>query len=346
MLVTCPRCGFQQPQDKYCAQCGVDMESYKPQAAPWYQSLFKNPVVHIALLAALVGGGGFYLYQNNQSNTMNVASKARPMVQVNSSKNLPPPPPAAPEPQVAMVASSVTETSANGATTVTSSDANDADVSKSLAAARAFAETAAVKEEPKKDNRAAATKGTAPHLTVIYAEVERPALGRLVDASRSTGQFMNFADYSAGIIPGLNKRLQTSGIKILRKEERNIDSSKTLQWSYGLKDRSNPSVEFGHTTFIEIADNDGTSLRGNLEIQRTWKEAGPTGGFEIQRKSFPAIFEISPETGFFMAGVMPPQSNLENDDELASIDVYKILRSPQFRAGESEFVIFVEYDSK
>jgi hypothetical protein len=315
------------------------MESFKPQAAPWYQTFIKNPVVHVAFLAALVGVGGFYLYQNNQSNTMNVASKARPMVQVNSSKNLPPPPPAAPEPQVAMVAGSVTETSTNGATTVTTTassiDAND-EVSKALTATRAS----------EKENRAVATKGSGPHLTVIYAEVTRPALGRLMDASRGTGQFMNFADYSAGIIPGLNKRLQTPGIKILHKEERNLDTSKTLQWSYGLKDRTNPSVEFGHTTFIEIADTDGASLRGNLEIQRTWKEAGPTGGFEIQRKSFPAIFEISPETGFFMAGVMPLQSNLENDDELAAIDVYKILRSPQFRAGESEFVIFVEYDNK
>ncbi|WP_246845830.1 hypothetical protein [Bdellovibrio sp. ZAP7] len=322
------------------------MESYKPQAAPWYQTVFKNPVVHVALLAALVGGGGFYLYQNNQSNTMNVASKARPMVQVNSSKNLPPPPPPAPEPQVAMVAGSVTETSADGATTVTSTDGNDADISKKLAAARAFAQTAAVKDETKKDNSTAATKGTGPHLTVIYAEVARPALGRLMDVSRGTGQFMNFADYSAGIIPGLSKRLQAPGIKVLHKEERNLDSNKTLQWSYGLKDRSNPSVEIGHTTFFEIADMDGANLRGNLEIQRTWREAGPTGALEIQRKSFPAIFEIGAETGFFMAGVMPTQSNLENDDELAGIDVYKILRSPQFRAGESEFVIFVEYDNK
>jgi hypothetical protein len=318
------------------------MESFKPQAAPWYQSLFKNPVIHVAFLAALVGGGGFYLYKNNQSNTTNVASTARPMVQVNSSRNLPPPPPAPPE----INPSPATEVAAN-APAPQAAAAADASAPADLAAsAKAFAEANAVKDDPKKDARAATTKGSGPHLMVYYAEVARPALGRLMDASRGTGQFMNFADYSAGIIPGLNKRMQTPGIKILHKEERTLDSSKTLQWSYGLKDRSNPSVEIGHTTFFEIADMDGANLRGNLEIQRTWREQGPSGALEIQRKSFPAIFEIGPETGFFMAGVMPAQSNLENDDELAAIDVYKILRSPQFRAGESEFVIFVEYDSK
>ncbi|WP_413295190.1 hypothetical protein ACLSU7_08935 [Bdellovibrio sp. HCB185ZH] len=318
------------------------MESYKPQAAPWYQTIFKNPVIHVVVLAALVGGGGFYLYKNNQQNTTNVASTSRPMVQVNSSKNLPPPPPPAPEVSPAATAAEV----AVNTPTPPGASADAPNAPADLAAAKAFAEANAVKDEPKKEVRAATAKTSGPHLTVYYAEVARPALGRLMDASRGTGQFMNFADYSAGIIPGLNKRLQTPGIKVLHKEERNLDSNKTLQWSYGLKDRSNPTVEIGHTTFFEIADMDGANLRGNLEIQRTWREAGPSGALEIQRKSFPAIFEIGAETGFFMTGVMPTQSNLENDDELAGIDVYRILRSPQFRAGDSEFVIFVEYDNK
>jgi len=40
---------------------------------------------------------------------------------------------------------------------------------------------------------------------------------------------------------------------------------------------------------------------------------------------------------------MPTQSLLENEDELLSIDVYKILRSSQFKSGDSDFVIFVEF---
>lgn len=352
MLISCPRCGFQQPQDKYCAQCGVDMESYKPQSAPFFKTFLKNPILHVTLLVAVVAGGSFYVYKNNQTETANIASTSRPTVRMNSSNNLPPPPPAAPDATVEVAAASggVSESPASALPgSSAGSDSNDtADNGKELAAAKAFADAHADKQpdEPKKENRAIANKGSGPHLTVTYAEVIRPMLGRMIESSRGTGQFMNFSDYSAGIIPGLDKRIQAAGVKVLHKEERTISGNKTLQWTYSIKDRNNPSVEIGLTTFFEIADADGANLRGNIEIQRTWREGTPGAGFEVQRKSFPAIFEIGNGMGFLMSGVMPTQSNLENDDELTAIDVYKILRSPQFRAGESEFVIFVEYDNK
>ncbi|MEK2689994.1 hypothetical protein [Bdellovibrio sp. GT3] len=304
------------------------MESFKPQAQPWWQTFFKNPALHVALLVTVVAGGGFYIYKNKQSNQAEVASTSRPVVRVNASNSLPPPPPPPPEMELA-VAGSATEVPAGSAGT-----SADADVGKMLAAARGLSA----------DN--AAPAGSGPHVTVFYTEVNRQSLNRLIESARNTGQFMTFTDYSAGIIPGMEKRMQMAGIKILHKEERPVEVGKSLQWTYGIKNRSTPGVEIGLTTFIELSDVDGNSLRGNLEIQRTWREPAASGGFEIQRKSFPAIFEIGGENGFLMAGVMPTQSNLENDDELTALDVYKILRSPQFRAGESEFVIFVEYDSK
>jgi hypothetical protein len=41
---------------------------------------------------------------------------------------------------------------------------------------------------------------------------------------------------------------------------------------------------------------------------------------------------------------MPTHSNLENEDALTSIDVYQILKSAKFRSGESDFVIFIEFE--
>ncbi|WP_413577192.1 hypothetical protein ACLVWU_02975 [Bdellovibrio sp. HCB290] len=311
------------------------MESFKPQAQPWFTTFIKNPALHIALLVMVIGAGGFYIYKNKQANQADVASTSRPLIRVNSSNNLPPPPPPAPE--VEMAAGEVVETAAGSGAPATAND----DVTKALAAARGI-----TADSPEELQKKIGPKITGPRLTVYYAEVNRQSLSNLIEASRGAGQFIAFSDYSAGIIPGLEKRMQMAGIKILHKEERPVESGKTLQWTYGIKNRSTPGVEIGLTTFFELTEIDGNNLRGNLEIQRTWREPSPNGGFEIQRKSFPAIFEIGGETGFLMAGVMPAQSNLENDDELTALDVYKILRSSQFRAGESEFVIFVEYDSK
>lgn len=334
MLINCPRCGFQQPKDKYCAQCGVDMESFKPAPPPVWKSFFGSPITQLTLLILIASAVGMTLYQKGQQTLERRVTYLKSTVQINSSPSDPqqtlsqnsestdpsleePPPPA--------------DTAADGLVTAY----------KVESAATASAPPPASADD-KKDTRTLAKTG-APTLVVVYAEIPRGSLNSLYAASRSTGQFMSFNDYSAGIVPSIRRSLNDPQIKVLHKEIRPLDKSKTLQWSYGLKDRQDPSVEIGLTTFFELNDIDGANLRGNLEIQRTWREQGTSGSLEVQRKSFPAIFEIGGDTGFFMSGVLPPQSNLENDDELTAIDVFKVLRSPQFRAGESELVIFIEF---
>jgi hypothetical protein len=185
-----------------------------------------------------------------------------------------------------------------------------------------------------------------PHLVVYYAEVNRAALNDFIGASRGTGQFMTFPDYSAGILPGINKAVSSSAIKVLHKEERPLGNQKSNQWFLGWTDKRDPSRQIGLNTYFELNDIDSGNLRGNIEILRTWREEVAPGAFEVQKRTFPAIFEIGGENGFFMSGVMPRRSNLPgpNEDELVETDLYKILRSPQFRSGESEFVIFVEFE--
>lgn len=341
MLINCPRCGFQQPKDKYCAQCGVDMENFKPAAPPAWKRFFGNPLIQLSLLVIIAGSVGVTLYKKGQQNLERRVSYLKSSVQINPSSNepmqalaeVPPPPPPSETPATDQSSQSPESNPAEGVVTAYK-------VAPPSAAAPANA--AAMVTTAAKDTRTLAKTG-APHLVVYYAEVSRGVLNGLANASRNTGQFMDFNDYSAGILPNFTKALTASQIKILHKEDRALDNSKTLQWSYGLKDRRDPSTEIGLTTFFELGEMDANNLRGNLEIQRTWRERSAAGPIEVQRKSFPAIFEIGGDTGFFMAGVMPTQSNLENEDELTAIDVYKILRSPQFRAGESEFVIFIEF---
>lgn len=337
MLINCPRCGFQQPKDKYCAQCGVDMESFKPAAPPAWKTFFGSPITQLTLLILIASAVGMTLYQKGQQNLERRVTYLKSTVQINSSpsdslqalsQNSVSMDPAAEEPPPP------TDTAADGVVTAYKVEAPAANPAASAPSQPST--------DDKKDTRTLAKNG-APTLVVVYAEVPRTSLNGLYAASRSTGQFMNFNDYSAGIVPSIRRSLSDPQVKVLHKEVRPLDKSKTLQWSYGLKDRQDPSVEIGLTTFFELNDLDGANLRGNLEIQRTWKEQGTSGSLEIQRKSFPAIFEIGGDTGFFMSGVLPPQSHLENDDELTAIDVFKVLRSPQFRAGESELVIFIEF---
>lgn len=50
----CPKCAFAQPPDRFCAQCGVDMDQFKPKPAPLAKRIVKNTYVQIALISFFV----------------------------------------------------------------------------------------------------------------------------------------------------------------------------------------------------------------------------------------------------------------------------------------------------
>lgn len=344
MLINCPRCGFQQPKDKYCAQCGVDIENFKPATPPAWKKFFGNPLIQLSLLVIIASGAGITLYQKGQQNLERRVSYLKSTVQINASANGP----AAQFAETPTPHDQPTTDQASQAAPPGDADAADG----TITAYKVAPPTATTSPTPTpsaagdktKDAKALVKTGT-PHLVFYYAEVGRSSLNSFISASRNTGQFMSFNDYSAGILPGINKALTAPQVKILHKEEHSLtDAKAAAQWFYGIKDSRDPSREIGHTSVFEVSEMDTNNLRGNFEVLRSWREQTSAGTFEIQRKSFPAIFEIGGDTGFFMAGVMPPQSNLENEDELVSYDIYKILRSPQFRAGDSDFVIFIEFE--
>ncbi len=54
MMQTCPRCGFVQPEDKYCANCGLDIETYKPAPTPFFKKIAKNTAFQISVVVLIV----------------------------------------------------------------------------------------------------------------------------------------------------------------------------------------------------------------------------------------------------------------------------------------------------
>lgn len=53
MLVECPRCHFKQPQDQYCASCGVDMLAYKPKEEPILTKLVSSGLFQFLMVVFL-----------------------------------------------------------------------------------------------------------------------------------------------------------------------------------------------------------------------------------------------------------------------------------------------------
>jgi hypothetical protein len=54
MMMECPRCGFSQPKDRYCANCGLDVEHFQARPKPLWIRLLQNPNFHLSLIGLLI----------------------------------------------------------------------------------------------------------------------------------------------------------------------------------------------------------------------------------------------------------------------------------------------------
>jgi len=217
------------------------------------------------------------------------------------------------------------------------------------------ASIAAAATAPPAPPTAAVASGTVTAY-VYYAEVPRRALERLFEESQATGQFNSFGDYTAGILPEVEKRITAEGLKIRVLEKSVKVIAKNQQWFSGIHD-SEFDEDLGLSTFIELAEHENNVFRGNLEIVRSLREiddktrnmatVDPSAAAPgPQKNSYPAIFEMGAGSGFFISGVLPRKTRIAHEEELTRRGPFEILRSPAFQNKESEFVIFIEFDKK
>lgn len=343
MLVNCPRCGFQQPKDTYCAQCGIDMDSFKPASPPFLKRLFSSVLIQLGLIGIIAVGVSVFLVKPNKFENQPRFTNARSFLQISNTSSTES---ASSEQVIVQEAADTTAIStAQEGTTQDGGGINAYRVANPQAAAdnrepSEISPTNAAKTTAGA-NKAIAENSNTAKILVTYAEVSRNTIRRIFDNSRSTGQFMNLAEYSAGIIQSPEKFTSSTQVKILHQEDRTIENIRSVQWSYLLPaPKDAPESEAGLMMYLDFSEADPGSLRGNIEVQWAWRDSPGHGMEPLQRKTFPAFFEIGGETGFFMAGVIPHQARLESE---SAPDILKILRSPQFKEGESEFVIFIEY---
>ncbi len=73
-MMNCPKCGFEQPVDQYCAKCGVDMAKTLKKFSG-LKGMAKNPAA-IAGFVILLGGIGFVGYRSSVQNSENVFAES------------------------------------------------------------------------------------------------------------------------------------------------------------------------------------------------------------------------------------------------------------------------------
>jgi hypothetical protein len=307
------------------------MENFKPATPSFMKRVFGNPLVQLCLFLVVAGGAGISVYRSSHNRNAH-PEQSTSSLQVNSM-----PAGGNPQPQASadMPVAPVVE---NNQASLNADSAGREPAAAAVAPAAGLAAEKAL-ASAEGANKDAVAKSGSPKIVIIYAEVNNPALKKIFEDSQETGQFVSFPDYAAGILPGIEKRINPSNlnIKVLAREERNVDATHPLRLFNG-KNGLGLAIE------LEPMNLDNDTFNGNIQIHRSWIELGPNQAPETIRKTFPATFEITPGTGFFMSGVVPRKTPLDVDPDFTSMDIYKILRSPSFQKGDSEFVIFIEFD--
>lgn len=314
MMVECPKCQFVQPDDEYCAQCGVNMRTYQPKK----EFFLKKPSVQITILILIAGGTLHQLFSKHSSVFSN-SQHSKGQIQVN---------------QVHSDGSSE-ESFAN--------EDNIASTHLSSTTQENLTATRAYEKNIPAPNTSVATNSSSPTITVYFAEVNRQILQSQIQDSAKEGLFLTFKDYSAGLIPLLDKNLLTNQqIRILHKEEKNGELNKPIELFYGINNSIGIQMSI-HINNINI-NADERKLEGNIQIRTRWQQETATS------TSYPANFEISDRDVFFVAGILPAQLSRqiskESFDELKKHSIYKIYDSKSFTQGESSFVIYIDSEYK
>ncbi len=327
MLIECPKCGFSQPKDQYCASCGVDMQNFRSKPKPLQSRLLANPVVHISVMFMLVFMGTMYIVRQQQkqeisrrveylkggplySETRDDAkpAKAKPVANAES-----PAPQAAPPPPA----------SANSAALPASATTPPAATSQIAAATTAKSETTERRAIPAKTLKIKAYYTLVPSNLLNQIQMEQPIvqfgpvfrMGQIRNAS----QIIAKADV-----------LDSAEVKF-------EGESNEVTWIAG--DRVADGF-LGLQNHLVVHNQDDGTYRGEIEILRALPEdASQT----VTPVSFSGEFATTSGSAVMVSMVLPRFQPPPRSIASAS-KFFRFYRTTDFVSKNSEFVMFLVFE--
>jgi hypothetical protein len=357
MMVNCPKCGFSQPEDQYCASCGIDMLAYRPSRAPFFKRLMTSVPFQLSVLVlAIVGGFAFIRLQNqarlaariaeieNAGDTRLIEQKSDALDTASQASKSSEAPGA--QAESAPAASAPGESTHNLA--LSAPEAPKA-IKENLA------ETAASPSPtPSPLPSPTATPGTTPgaatgaekattpsRLRVAFLEVNRGTLAELSSESRGSG---GYGAFSTGTISSASAKLKSlqAGWKSLESgSPQSLRTQQPILVFRGLRDEAS-GHDLGVTVQVTpvLIDDTGTTVQ--VEVLRVLREAGAVPS--VGEQSFQENFQIPRGSAAYISGVFPHRTQIPEEEARLynSNPVLRILSSPAFQSGASEFVILIE----
>lgn len=321
MLMECPRCGLEQPKDKYCASCGLDVEQFLAKPKPLLVRLLQNSNLHLSLIGILIVLVVGYLFLQRGVGGMDALLRGTPL---SSRDSLDPNAPAR-ERKLTEPTEAIEEKVAE---TVAAEAANPA---------AAPTESAALVETPQK-------------VEVSYWEIPRDALASMLSGAEKLGESGGGRAYfwAQG-----GKAIET-----VEKHARRISPARNLNVENGtqLEIETPPTTPeaFQFGLYFQIAKADGKDA--NLKWESTMVLPPPETAAEAASRQ-PVVKSLTETT---LSGTTPiaaqnavlivfePSNRTPRQDYItkAGEGPWTVLSSDAFRAGATDWVVLVQLKSE
>ncbi len=345
MQVECPKCRFRQPDDRFCARCGIDMQTYKPPEISIVQKLFQNGTVIFFMGMVLLLSASFYYFNLSKSQKSFVEANKKTIFISNFHHS----------PSTSNTDQNTTFSSKGTAPASTTSAPlpNNLETDNQQTNRENGPQTtSANSESPAEGTTVALTdSSTTPKKPIVltlmiqYAEVTLKGLYAIEDEARNSGQFIS-SDYSQGTI-NLGRQKITSlrnEIHIYGTDKKLITPEKTETWFQGLKS-SNENNTIGLTSELKIKEISTESVLADIKISKRYQvNISDPSSNNFQTLDYLGSIELSDSQIFFISKVLTATPMIKQQEYLTSISPFEILKSTYFKNAETFSVFFYNFE--
>lgn len=316
MMVTCPKCKFTQPKDRYCANCGVDMDHYTPIKEPALKRFWNNPWTQVGIMLVLLTiTVNYLLVQNNVPQLAKEMLGDEQTVAETETIEAPEPEPTAP----AQFNKTKTATQPSQPQPVEASN-------QPKAAATAPIEKPKVVTAPK-------------NLQIIFAEISNDAVSELQNrATQNNGTVLviDSTEPISGVLGGLQ------GIDTLPgRKSGSITPGNTNFFNF-------PVVfnEEEHGVALEITPGEFNSTDNQINIAFNFRASLPSSeaaGVSSLQASYEDEIAVKSGSIILVLDVLTSGRLMaETEQSQLSATPLNILSSQEFQNGESVFGLFIQ----
>ncbi len=329
-MIKCPKCQFEQPEDIYCAQCGINMKTFVAPKASVLLGLLTNQVFHVGLL--FVGIIVFVLYDYSTSKKPSTPTTVGEVARRNSQ---PLDTPDSQAPEIANRAENYSVRLQSPAQDIPADNLDTVAATKSIGSrAKATKSELGLTDKPNSESSTAST-GPKSAVLVSFYQISRSALNEIqreANSSPFNGEALG------GILP--KKRitaLKSSG------EVRPVSNNRYKLDGLPI------------TIFKGVRANDSTKSVGIYMQINTLKN--DTSGTQFEVKSwghvklqdaddslFSSEITLNTQSSAFIAGFLP-KDKVFNDEEKSLFEsdrALKIYTQDDFWEGNTDLIMFVE----